>query len=137
MHAKKFIICGLAGWCIEIAFTAFSGALKKDRKLMGKTSAWMFPIYGMAAAIHWVYPRIKHLSKLFRGLIYGISIMTCEYLSGSLLTRLKVCPWNYEGCKYSIRGLVRMDFLPLWAIAGLFYEWLLLHITTEDFTQDA
>ena len=125
MRGKNFIICGLAGWCIEVAFTSFNAARRKDKKLMGQTSAWMFPIYGMAAIIGLVYPKIKHWSAVGRGLLYGLSIMTGEYLSGSLLTKLGVCPWNYEGCKYSVKGLIRLDFLPLWATAGLFYEWLL------------
>ena len=126
MHGKNFIVCGLTGWCIEVAFTSFNAARKKDKKLIGQTSAWMFPIYGMAAAINLVYPKIKHWSILQRGFLYGISIMTGEYVSGSLLTKLGVCPWNYAGCKYSVKGLIRLDFFPLWMMAGLLFERILL-----------
>lgn len=126
MHGKNFIVCGFTGWCIEIAFTSFNAARKKDKKLIGQTSAWMFPIYGMAAAIDLVYPKIKHWSTLHRGFLYGISIMTGEFVSGSLLTRLGICPWNYDGCKYSIKGLIRLDFFPLWMMAGLLFEKILL-----------
>lgn len=126
MRGKNFIVCGLAGWCIEVAFTSFNAARNKDKKLIGQTSAWMFPIYGMAAAIGVVYPKIKHWSTLHRSFLYGLSIMTGEFVSGSLLTRLGVCPWNYDGCKYSIKGLIRLDFFPLWMMAGLLFEKLLL-----------
>ena len=126
MKGKKFILCGFAGWCIEIGFTALNGLLQKDFKLMGKTSAWMFPIYGLASCISYIYPKIKHWNVLLRGILYGCSIMTVEFLSGSLLKRLGICPWSYDHCRFSIKGLVRMDFLPLWVGAGLFYERFLL-----------
>lgn len=125
MKGKNFIICGLTGWCIEVAFTSASAILNKDKKMMGKTSAWMFPIYGMASSIGIIAPKIAHWPVLGRGLLYGSSIMAAEYVTGSLLTRLDACPWSYEGCKYSVKGLVRLDYLPFWMAAGLFYEKLL------------
>lgn len=128
MRVKNFIICGLAGWCIEIAFTSASAALKNDKKMMGQTSAWMFPIYGMASGIGVIAPKIAHWSLLGRGLLYGSAIMTAEYITGSLLTRMDACPWSYKGCKYTIKDLVRLDYLPFWMIAGLFYEKLLTEI---------
>lgn len=45
----NFIHCGLLGWCLEILFTAFHSFRRRDFKLSGITSIWMFPIYGMAA----------------------------------------------------------------------------------------
>ncbi|MBQ6844939.1 MAG: hypothetical protein IJO60_09930 [Agathobacter sp.] len=125
MNGKKFIICGLTGWCIEVAFTSAHSLLIKDKKMMGQTSAWMFPIYGMASAIDIIAPKISHWSPLGRGLLYGGAIMTTEYVSGSLLTRLDACPWSYKGCKYAIKDVVRLDYLPFWMIAGLLYEKLL------------
>lgn len=125
-------MCGFAGWCIEIAFTSLNAARRKDRKLMGQTSAWMFPIYGLASGILGIYPKIKHWHFLFRGLLYGFGIMSVEFLSGSFLRKLGICPWNYEGCKYSVKGLVRMDFLPLWIGAGLFYERFLLAFNSTE-----
>ena len=120
MRGKNFIMCGFAGWCIEVAFTSLNALRKKDKKLMGQTSAWMFPIYGLASCISIIYPKIKHWNFILRGALYGCSIMTVEFLSGSLLKRLNICPWNYDGCKYSVKGVIRIDFLPLWIIAGLF-----------------
>lgn len=125
MKARNFILCGLTGWCIEVAFTSLCSAGKHDRKLIGQTSAWMFPIYGMASLIDDVYPKIQNRSPLRRGLLYGVSIMAVEYASGRILTRLNLCPWSYKGCKYAIKDVVRLDFLPLWMGAGLLYERLL------------
>ena len=49
MKWRNFFICGLAGWCMEIVFTSFGTFLHGDPRLLGHTSLWMFPIYGMAA----------------------------------------------------------------------------------------
>ena len=46
---KDFLICGLTGWCLEILFTSAGTFFKKDTRLIGQTSLWMFPIYSMAA----------------------------------------------------------------------------------------
>lgn len=132
MHGKNFIICGLTGWCIEVAFTSAGALGKKDKKLMGQTSAWMFPIYGMAAGIGVVAPKIAHWPMLGRGLLYGTAIMTAEYITGSILSAFDVCPWSYEGEKYAINGLVRLDYLPFWMAAGLLYEKLLLDIESKN-----
>ena len=128
---RNFVMCGLTGWCIEVVFTSMAAACKKDKKLMGQTSAWMFPIYGMAAGILLIYPKISHWSSLRRSLLYGISILSAEYVTGSLLRVLDVCPWNYEGSRFSVNGLIRLDYLPFWMFAGLLYERLLLETNPE------
>lgn len=132
MKGKKFLICGLTGWCIEVAFTSTTAAMKKDKKMMGQTSAWMFPIYGMASSIALVYPKIKHWHVLQRGLLYGLGIMTTEYITGSMLKSLDACPWSYDNARFSIKGLVRPDYLPCWMIAGLLYEKILLKIDNSS-----
>ena len=124
-NGKNFIICGLAGWCIEVAFTSAGAILKKDKTLTAKTSAWMFPIYGLAAGIGVIAPKISHWPAPYRALLYGGAIMTGEYITGSLLNKLDACPWSYAECKYTINDLVRLDYLPFWMLAGLFYEKLL------------
>ncbi len=123
---ENFILCGLTGWCIEVAFTSAGAALNKDKKLTGKSSAWMFPIYGMAAGIGVIAPKISHWPTPVRGLLYGSAIMIGEYASGSLLKKYDICPWDYSDAKYNVDGIVRLDFLPLWMMAGLLYEKILL-----------
>ena len=125
MTGRNFIICGLTGWCMEVAFTSAGALWKKDKKLMGQTSAWMFPIYGMAAVIGEIAPKISHWPTPARGLLYGSAIMAGEYVSGTLLTKFDVCPWSYKGAKYAVNDIVRLDFLPFWVVAGLLFEHIL------------
>ena len=85
----------------------------------------MFPIYGMAALIDPIYEKIKYWPFLLRGCFYATSIMLGEFLSGSLLRFLGVCPWDYSGTPYNIAGIVRLDYFPFWVVAGLAFEVLL------------
>ena len=122
---KNFAICGLTGWCMEIIYTSLGSFRKKDLKLMGNTSVWMFPIYGLAAVIGEAYPLLKKCPTLLRSGIYGVGILSVEYMSGSFLKRHNLCPWDYSKAKLNIDGLIRLDDLPLWMGAGLIFEKIL------------
>ena len=125
MKRKNFLVCGLTGWCMEILFTSFGAFCHNDYKLIGKTSIWMFPIYGMAAVIRPVHKLIKNCPALLRGGIYTAGIYICEYVSGSLLKKHDLCPWDYSDAKANINGLIRLDYAPFWMAAGLIFEKLL------------
>ena len=118
----NFVRCGLLGWCIEIFWTGIHGFKNKDKKLMGNTSLLMFPIYGLACSIRHVYKLIKNNCFIIRGCIYTIGIFFVEFTSGYMLKKKDKCPWDYSNCKYSILGLIRLDYAPLWFITGLFFE---------------
>ena len=60
---KKFLTCGVMGWCLEIFWTSLGALRKRQMKLMGTTSAWMFPIYGCAALLSPVSRLIRRLPK--------------------------------------------------------------------------
>lgn len=123
---RNFFICGLTGWCMEILFTSAGSLLKKDGRLIGQTSVWMFPIYGMAAFIRPVYQIIKKLPVLSRGAIYSLGIFSFEYLSGTFLKKHEVCPWDYSDAKANIDGVIRLDYAPFWMAAGLLFERILV-----------
>ena len=81
MITKNFFVCGLTGWCMEILFTSTGSFLKQDKRLIGRTSVWMFPIYGTAAVIAPLYHSIKNLPALLRGCIYSVGIFSFEYIT--------------------------------------------------------
>ncbi len=128
MFRKNFFICGLTGWCIEIIFTSLGAFLQGDLRLIGQTSLWMFPIYGLAAFIKPLYEVIKKLPLLLRGCIYSFCILICEYISGMLLKKHHLCPWDYSNSPTNINGVIRLDYAALWALAGLLFE----RIVTRD-----
>lgn len=128
---KKILICGLTGWCMEIIFTAFNAFRHKQFKLMGQTSIWMFPIYSMAALISPTYKFIRNFPMLLRGFIYSIGFFSFEFVSGMFLKKRNICPWDYSDAKSNIKGVIRLDFTPVWMIAGLIFERILLLVPSK------
>ena len=123
MH--NFIHCGILGWCLEIIFTSAHAFRRRQLTLKGNTSLYMFPIYGMAAFLAPICRLLKGKPLLLRGLTYAGLIFTGEYITGALLSRKSLCPWDYGRCKWHVNRLIRLDYIPFWALAGLLFEKLL------------
>ena len=135
---KNFLICGLTGWGLEILLTSAESLAAGDLKLMGRTSIYMFPIYGMGVLLgpigrvvdRWLnadreYGAITKRDWIFRhGILDMVLIFLAEYLTGSLLKSFGVCPWDYTGRMLSVDGLIRLDFAPFWFGTGLLFEYL-------------
>ncbi len=69
---------------------------------------------------------ISGANTLIRGGVYTICIFAVEFLSGSFLKKLHVCPWDYSKAKLNIRGVIRLDYAPAWFALGLLYEKVLV-----------
>ena len=121
----NFIHCGLLGWCLEIIFTAFHSFRRRDLKLSGATSVWMFPIYGLAAFLAPICRLLKGRNFLFRGLVYTGIIFSAEFCTGTLLQKRDLCPWNYARSRWNLGKVIRLDYAPCWFISGLLFERLL------------
>jgi hypothetical protein len=85
------------------------------------------PVYGLAELLFEpAHDRLRQRPLALRAALYGAGILGVEYASGRLLRRLVGhVPWNYDRSRLSFDGLVRIDYLPLWAAFGLGLE--LLH----------
>jgi uncharacterized membrane protein len=52
-----------------------------------------------------------------------LGFFAVEYLFGRLLRNVVgEAPWDYSRARFNLHGLVRLDYLPLWAGAGLALE---------------
>lgn len=122
---KNFLKCGLTGWCIEILFTAGNSLRRRDMTLKGNTSLWMFPIYGCAAAFAPVGRFLSKKPVWLRGLTYMSLIFSGEFLTGRLLSRRSLCPWNYGRSRWNVGRVIRLDYALYWFWAGLLFERLL------------
>lgn len=123
--AKNFLKCGLTGWCMEIIFTALSSLRRRDMTLKGSTSLWMFPIYGCAVVFAPLSRLMARRPLWLRGLTYMGLIFSAEFLTGKLLFRRSLCPWDYGRSRWHVSRVVRLDFAPCWFGAGLLFERLL------------
>lgn len=126
LFIRNFLRCGIMGWCMEIFFTSLDALRRRDFKLQGKTSLWMFPIYGCAALFSPIHHLLRRRSVWVRGLTYMSLIFSGEYLSGSLLSKHTICPWDYSQSRFHIKRIIRLDYAPIWFGAGLIFEKILL-----------
>lgn len=123
--AKRAAIYTVVGYCGEVVFSALHDATR-GKRVGWRTSTWMLPIY---ALIQPLYEPLHHsltrnrVPALVRGTVYAIGFMSVEYASGRLLQALRgEAPWDYSYATRHIDGLVRPDYFPLWAAAGLGLE---------------
>lgn len=122
---KNFFLCGFLGWGIEIFWTGLHSFFAGDGALTGKTSLWMFPIYGCAAVILPVYQKIASIPICVRGLFYTAGIFFTELTTGLVLKHFHVCPWDYSNTPFHYKGVIRLDYTPIWFITGLLFEKIL------------
>lgn len=121
----NFLRCGLTGWCMEIIFTSLNSLRRRDFQLKGNTSIWMFPIYGSAALFAPISRLLRRKPFWVRGFTYMSLIFSGEYISGRLLSRHNMCPWDYSRSRWNIRKIVRLDYAPVWFSVGLLFERIL------------
>ncbi len=119
---KAFLFCGLTGWCMEVLWTGLHSVLSGELTMTGKTSLLMFPIYGCAAIIRPLSEKFSTFPSFVRGCIYSVGIFFVEFISGSFLRHFHMCPWNYSDAPLNYKGLIRLDYAPLWFGAGLLFE---------------
>jgi uncharacterized membrane protein len=122
----RFMVYGALGWCAEVAFTGLNGFVRtRDPRLPGRTSLWMFPIYGL------VRPLFEPAHDLMRdrvpaaarAAVYAAGFMAVEYATGrALRAAVGRAPWDYSHARLNLDGLTRLDYAPLWAAAGLALE---------------
>ena len=120
----RFVIYGALGCLMEVFWTGICSLKSKDFRLSSNTSLWMFFVYGMIALLEPVFRLVAPMPFFLRGILYAACIFAGEFASGSVLKRLQVCPWDYSGAKYHLKGLIRLDYLPVWIAAGLVFEWV-------------
>ncbi len=123
---KQFLLCGIAGWCWECFWTGMHSLRLRQPELLCKTSLWMFPIYGAAAFLCPLYRRLKSAHLLIRSFVYAICIFIGEFVTGTMLKAIHACPWNYSNAKLNYQGVIRFDYLPVWMLAGLLFERIVL-----------
>lgn len=85
----------------------------------------MFPIYGMAACLAPICTKLEKRCALVRGGVYALLIFFTEFCTGVILKKYGACPWDYSKVKLNIKGVIRLDYAPVWFMTGLLFERIL------------
>lgn len=128
----RFALYGVLGWCGEVLFTGLHDFVRfGDNRLPSRTSLWMFPVYGL------MQPMFEPLHDSMRGrlpapvraAVYAVGFLATEYACGvGLRVLIGRAPWDYSHARRHVHGLIRPDYVPIWAAAGLgmepLHDWL-------------
>jgi uncharacterized membrane protein len=124
---RRFLVYGLAGWAVDSLFVAAHTGRR------GPSSLLNVAVYGLAQPLFEpVHDTIRDRHVVARAAVYGSGTLAVEYMSGQVLRRLfGDAPWDYGDAPLAIDGLVRLDYLPLWAAFGLALERLHDRLTRD------
>lgn len=113
------------GMVAEIFFTGIKrGIFDKDFTLKGTSYVWMFPIYGSMIFLEPIHNLIINNPLIVRGTVYASLILMFEFITGGLIKLISgKCPWDYKS-KFAVKGLIRLDYFPIWFVFGLIFEFL-------------
>ncbi len=145
-----FLIFAFSGMVFETLSTAIGDSIRCRKKdLLGRCSLWMLPIYGVILFIViFVQQFFPHYPWWLRGILYAVLITCWEFISGSAIKGLfHVKPWDYASDdrrngfarkkKYHYKGIICLEYLPVWFIMGLvaeaLYFFLQNHLTIYNY----
>ena len=124
----RFAAYSLLGWCTEVVFTGVHDYVRdRDPRLPARTHLYMGPICGLMQPLY----EPLHDALVERGVpaparaaAYAAGFLGVEYATGWLLRRaLGDAPWDYSYAEgRNVHGLIRPDYAPYWAAAGLAME---------------
>lgn len=117
---RRALAYGLVGWAVDSLYVAARTGSRRPSSLLN------VPVYALAQPLFEpAHDRLRMRPAPVRALAYGAGILVVEYASGRMLRRLVGhAPWDYTGARFAIDGLVRLDYLPLWAGFGIGLEQL-------------
>ena len=125
-RAVRFLAYGAVGWVGEVALLA-ARDLRAGRRVRSRIGdrLVMVPVYGLGVPLFEpLHDALRdRLPTPARALVYVAGFWAVEYAVGRSWRALTGdAPWDYSADRFNIDGLIRLDYLPLWAGAGLFGE---------------
>ena len=131
----RWYIYALHGYATEIFFTAlWEFVFNLDWKLMGNTSIWVMPIYGISGLVCeqiYIQCRLRGLPLLARGGVYLIWTYLWEFSSGLFLQQFGLCPWDYTHYDWDVMGLITFEYAPLWFMLAVILDQFVLPYTRQ------
>ena len=122
----RSVVYGSLGLATELVFTGARELLQtRGRSARGRTSPWMFPVYGLAQPLFEpTHDAMRgRVPAPLRAVVYAVGFTGVEYATGRLFRAvLGRAPWDYGHARWNLDGLIRADYAALWGLAGLGLE---------------
>lgn len=120
---QKIFSYGCLGLLVEVFFTGAVSLYRRNWRATSQTYLWMLPIYGIGGVTLEAIQTTLNWHWFAMAFVYVPLIYAFEFVSGWTLKRIiGRCPWDYGSTRYSVMGLIRLDYAPLWLlVAMLFY----------------
>ncbi|KAH3846388.1 transmembrane protein 229B-like [Dreissena polymorpha] len=131
----RWYIYALHGYATEIIFTAgWEFVFNLNWKLMGNTSIWIMPIYGISGLVCeqiYIACKSRGMPLILRGFVYLAWTYIWEFSSGFVLKQFDLCPWDYSHYEGDFMGLITLEYAPLWYLLGLMLDLIVLPLTRQ------
>lgn len=128
--AHRLYFWGVHGIFAEVMFTAIWEFLVSGKwNLMGVSSIWSFWIYGLGsflmAETGYNFMKSRKIPLLLRCCAYVIFTYIWEFSWGVVLEYFDARSWDYTPFDYDIMGLITLEYIPVWFMAGLYFEFIM------------
>ena len=122
---NDFIKCGGLGRCMEIFCTGLHALGNREWKMTGHLSSSHVSHlrHGSVSALSRRLKKSSHPDS--RQSLHAGNFCLCELGTGMFLKHFHMCPWDYSNTPYHYKGVIRLDYAPVWFFTGLFYEKIL------------
>ena len=127
MEVNHLLFWGMFGLCCEIMFTAMVNLFSKKRyNLIGHTSIWMFPIYGIGLTYGFSLIQYIISNDFIRYLSYPLWIWLVEILIGYPASKAGVRIWDYRYLSDDKhwKGIISFVHFPFWIFFGFLVEFV-------------
>lgn len=122
---QRVVAYGCLGVLVEVIFTGIRSILRGNWNATGTSYLWMFLIYGAGGLLLETTHNILNWPGPVAALVYVVEIYMIEFSSGYLIKHWTgKIPWDYGAGKYTIMGLVRLDYAGFWYILSLAAHYL-------------
>jgi uncharacterized membrane protein len=114
---QRFVAYGCLGILVEVLFTGLRSLYRRNWSATSTTHLWMAPIYGLGGWLLELTHYYINCNVLVITEIYVIEIYLIEFCSGWAIKKLiGRCPWDYGVGRFTIMGLIRLDYWPFWYV---------------------
>lgn len=125
--AFRVLLFAFLGLLIEVFFSGTGRISRGDWNMIGHTSPWMMPVYGLLGLL--IAPvsgalKRQQISLIPRALLYMVLIFIVEYLFGALFDLAGLEIWNYSKRPLNFQGYITLTYAPFWFFLGLWLEYL-------------